>query len=209
MYLLTRMNTVKGSHERTAMEFAPQMTEHVRAVSGLDLTLSDFIFGQPPVTLMWSAMVEDHAVMLAAIERLAADETYTDLSTGSADLFIGPSEDHFRAVVHTAGEMTDVSPLTTTVVATCCADRISDATAWAVEMTDLMHRLTGEGSMFLTDAYGPFGGVAWFMGLADMAAVESMREALRSDEEYLALLARSAGLFLPGSASTSLSQRLS
>ncbi len=208
MYLFTRINTMAGARIRDAIGFAGEITDYVNHHSDLEVSAHSFVFGRPPGTLAWSCLVESHAAMLAANATLNGDDSYLDQTSKAAELFLGPPEDMFREVLHVAGEVTGPSAYTSSVLATCNADRMADTVAWGMEMADLVHRVSGRACMFVGDAYGPFGGVGWLTGFDDAESLDTMRGALRDDADYVSHMGGSTGLFIPGSGRSSLVQRI-
>lgn len=208
MYLFTRTNTVAGTHVREAMSFSVDIATYVNTHSDLDVSLHNFVFGRPMGTVAWSCMVDTHADMAAATAQLLADDSYLDQTSKGAELFVGPAEDALREVLHAAGEVDGPTAYTSSVLAQANVERIADVVAWGANMADLINRISGRTCMFLADAYGPFGGVAWLTAYDDAAAIDGMRIALREHPDYLAAMAESGGLFVPGSGRTSLVQRV-
>ena len=72
--------------------------------------------------------------------------------------------------------------------------------AWGVEIADRYTAVTGTGSAFLADDYGPFGQLTWIAVHADAAAADRADEAVAGDADYLAAIDAGGGLFQPGSA---------
>ena len=208
MYLFTRVNTMTGSRLRDGIQFAGEITDYVNGHSDLDVSGHSFVFGRPPGTLAWSCMVENHAQMLGATDALNGDDSYLDRTAKASELFVGSPEDSFREVLHTAGEMDGPPRYTSAVLANCNAERMADVMAWGPEMTDIVNKVSGRPSMFLGDAYGDFGGVAWLTAFDDADSIDAMRAALTADADYLTHMAGSAGMFIPGSGHTSLVQRI-
>jgi hypothetical protein len=206
MYLFTRINTMAGARLRDGIRFSGEITEFVNETSELDVSLHSFVFGRPPGTVAWSCVVEDHATMLQASAALEGDDNYLDRTTKAADLFEGHPQDDFREVVHVAGQMDGPGRYTSSVLASCQSDRMADVMAWGVEMADLVHGVSGRPCAFLADAYGDFSGVAWITSFDDPTSLDSLRSGLRENADYLGHLARSGGLFIPGTGRTSLLQ---
>lgn len=209
MYLFSRVNTMTGARIRDGVQFAGEITDYVNSHSELDVSAHSFIFGRPLGTLAWSCMVETHAQMLAATEALTGDDSYLDQTAKASELFVGPAEDSFREVLHTAGELTAPGRYTTAVLAKGNAERMADVMMWGMEMTDIVQKVSGRPSAFLADAYADFGGVAWLTAFDDADSIDTMRTELRSDPDYLAHMAGSAGMFIPGSGHGSLVQLIS
>ncbi len=208
MYLMTRVLTIAPGRLRDGLKFATDITEYVNANSSVSFNLGMGVFGRPVGTVVWSGMFESQAQFLDVTAVLLANPGYLERVDAAGGLFTSSPEDAFREIVHTAGDVSGPLAYTSAVLATINADRAVEAISWSIEMADLVNKLTGAPTMFLTDTYGPFGGVAFISGAADAAALDTAHASIRGNSDYLAKMAGSAGMFIPGSGRTVLLQRI-
>jgi hypothetical protein len=201
MLLFSRVVTLTAN-PRTTMPWAVGMTEYVNAHSSLDVSLWMYDFGQPLGTIAWSAVVESQPALVAASASLLADEGYYDKIEESADFGSSPGEDHLREFVHLPtgdGEPVGVGAVATLTTATALFDRIADALGWSVEIAEYVKGVTGSPVAVLMNSYGQMGEIAWIGLQPDQAAGEAARAKLAADTSYMAKMAATKELFVPGS----------
>jgi hypothetical protein len=211
MHLFSRVGVVTGGPVET-LEWAVNITARVNQAMDVEVSLWQGQFGYPLGTVAWTALVESRVQLAEETAKLAADQGYLDLVTqGQAFAGTIPFEDALRTMVHTTTEPGDPPPLgawAEVTTASPAAGQLGAALAWGVEMADRYTAITGTGSAFLTDDYGPFGQMTWIAVHEDAAAADRAGEAVLGDADYLAALDAGGGLFQPGSATQAVSIRL-
>jgi hypothetical protein len=209
MYQFARRLTLQGDTRET-MPWAVEITAHVNANTGMDVSLWGSVFGMPTGTLAWSTMVEGRAQLSGEMAKLPSDTAYLDLAVKAQDWVTGPAEDTFRSVVHggPGAEPPAVGAVASITQAVAATGKMPEAVAWAVDMAQHATTVTGMTVSLLVNAYGDFGGMAFISTAADMAAADAAAEAVQADADYVAKISASAGLFVDGSAHQSLLQKL-
>ena len=211
MHLFSRLGVVNGGPVET-LEWAVNITTSVNQAMDVEVSLWQGQFGYPLGTLAWTALVESRVQLAEETAKLAADKGYLDLVTqGQAFAGTIPFEDALRTMVHTTTEPGDPPPpgaWAEVTAATPAAGQLGAALAWGVEIADRYTAVTGTGTAFLTDDYGPFGQMTWIAVHEDAAAADRAGEAVAGDADYLPALDAGGGLFQPGSASRSASIRI-
>jgi len=86
--------------------------------------------------------------------------------------------------------------------------KAADASAWAIDIANHAASVTGNAVTFGVRQFGEGGAVGWITGYADAAAVDASQAALANDAGYGERIAGAAGLFIEGSPTQILSQRL-
>jgi hypothetical protein len=191
MYLFTRAGRFGPGAIREAVAFVGTMTEKVRQETGLDVHAWASTMSPNLGTTVWATFVEDLEHLEAAGDKLAASDSYIELTEKGAGLFAGPVSDGLAQVV--SGELDPSAPLpnyATSARATAANGHLGAAMANGVEIAETATRITGVRSMFLVDATGAYGGCRWTSGFADIGELERAESALMADESWLALIDR-------------------
>jgi hypothetical protein len=209
MYQFGLLLTLQGDTRET-MPWASEMTAHVNANTGLDLSLWGSVFGYPSGTVAWSAMVEGRAQLGGEMAKLATDNAYHDLRSKAQEWVTGPAENIFRSVVHGApgDEPPAIGAVASVTTAVAATGKMAEAVGWGVDMAQHASSVTATPVLLLVNAYGDFGGMAFISTVADMGVADSSADALQGDSDYIAKIGASSGLFVDGSAHQSLLQRL-
>jgi hypothetical protein len=209
MFQFARVLTLQGDTRET-MPWALEVTAHVNAKTGLDVSLWGSVFGYPVGTIAWSTMVEGRAQLSGEMAQLATDNAYLDLALKAQQWVTGPAEDNFRSVVH--GGPGDTPPAVGAVAsvteALAATGKMPEAVAWAVDMAQHASNVTGTAVSLLVNAYGDFGGMAFISTVADMGVADAAGDAVQSDSDYITKIGASSGLFVDGSAHQSLLRRI-
>ncbi|MGZ4729404.1 MAG: hypothetical protein ACXWB2_16950 [Acidimicrobiales bacterium] len=200
MYLFSRLATLRGN-ERRSLAWAVEMSTYVNAHSDHTVTLWRADFGYPVGTVAWSTWVESLAALNAGFAALGDDDGYHDLVDAAAELITDPPQDVLRRVVF--GEPGTEPPppgaVTSVTTAVVANGKYAEATAWGIEMAELVQQITNQATIFLLDAYGTFGQVTWLSGAPDLATADAGSEAVQANPDYIKRLADVGDLFVPGS----------
>ena len=199
MLLFSRIITPMGNPRRV-MPWVAEMTKYVNDNSDLAVTCWAGNFGYPVGTVAWSSLLESQSALAAATATLMGQAGYLDLIEAAADFVQTPGQDLLREIIHgEPGVPLPLGAVATITTATAVVDRMADAVGWAVEIAQHVEQVMGYPVSVLTDVFGVMGGVTWIGGVPDIAAADSGRAKLAADTGYLAKLAGSKGLFMPGS----------
>ena len=209
MYLFSRLATLRGN-ERRSIAWAVEMTNYVNAHSDHTVTLWRADFGYPVGTVAWSTWVDSLAALNEGFARLADDDGYHDLVDAAEDLLPEPPHDLLRRAVF--GEPGSAPPppgaVTSVTTAVVANGQYAEATAWGIEMAELVQQITSQPTMFLVDAYGTFGQVTWLTGAPDMATAGAGNGAVQADPDYIKRLFDVGDLFVPASGQQRLVSRV-
>jgi hypothetical protein len=209
MYLFSRLATLRGS-ERRSIAWAVEMTNYVNAHSDHTVTLWRADFGYPVGTVAWSTWVDSLAAFSEGFSTLADDDGYHDLVDAGAELLAEPPRDLLRRAIfgEPGSEPPPPGAVTSVTTAVVANGKYAEATAWGIEMAELVQQVANQPTMFLVDAYGTFGQVTWLSGAPDMAAADAGGEAVQTNAEYVKRLADVGDLFIPGSGQQRLVSRV-
>jgi hypothetical protein len=201
MYLFSRLATLRGS-ERRSLAWAVEMNSYVNDHSDHDVSLWRADFGYPVGTIAWSTWADSMAALNKGFARMVEDNGYFDM--------VEPPQDLLRRVLHgtpgpTPSPLGAVTAVTTAVVAN---GQYAEAAAWGIEMAQLVEEVTNQPSLFLANAYGTFGEVAWLSGSPDLATADAAGDAIQADPDYLKRLSDIGDLFVPGSGRQALVTRI-
>jgi hypothetical protein len=190
MYLFTRRRRLDPEHLRAAMAFSTDIAATVTQITGLDVYAWMAFMGPDEGTITWSTRAEHLADLEAGFDKLAADDGYLRSVEEADELFEGPIEDGLAQVV--AGEpATGDAPAYVSIVRGRAANgRLGDAMTLGVEVAETASRLTGLSTLFVAEATGDYGGVAWITGHQSIQSVEASLATLMGDPGWLPLVDR-------------------
>ena len=201
MYLVTRTRVAKPGKMADAVASIQSSKAIVQRVTGRDIALAVPVFGRPPGTVTMAMFVENRADWFDTLDLLRADPEAVALEQRT-DCFETTGDDALRMVLHTAGfdpAAGAAAPLAYSQSWSAQIDhfRFDEAMAWAVDISDHVHGLTGVPLVLAADAYGAFGTLTWVAGLDSAAQADAMNEAMLGDAVWRQKLAAGDGLFIP------------
>jgi hypothetical protein len=205
MYLFARRRRINPARGRAAVGVALEGATRVREATGLTVWVWSPVLSAEFGTMVWSTRVEHLAELEAADDKLMSSE-FGDWIEQNDGMFTGPTEDSVLQVLH--GTPSDQPGAYVQVARAVCANgAMSEAMGFGTEIAEAASRITGLQTMFGSSVTGPFGGVAWLTGVADLGAVEAANAALAADDEWRKLMDRAGHAFQAG-VTTSLLRRL-
>lgn len=189
--------------------FAVDIAEEVERASGVPLSVWTVLYGRPMGTVSWSAQLDSFVDLATFSSKLAESSSHMEKVQAAAGLWIpGSFEDRLANVVHTAGAPGSVDCVSS-LTAVAAPGRMGDATAFGAEVSDHVAALTGCSLTFCVDAFADMGQVTWFVGYADAAAVDTAQAAIAADAGYQERVNATADLFIAGTPTRTLAQRIS
>ena len=102
----------------------------------------------------------------------------------------------------------EVKKYYTVLSAQAANGRLGDAIEFGVRAQQLVSEKTGLATAFMAGVYGPFGTVGWITGGATMADIDKLWDLQMGDADYHALVAEAGDLFLTGSGTTILIEKI-
>jgi hypothetical protein len=199
MLIYSRQLTLTGSPRKT-MPWAAEITAYVNAHSPLDVSLWSANFGYPIGTVAWTTMVESQAQLAEGTASLVADSGYLDLVEQATDFVTTPGEDRIGELVYgTPGDPPGIGAVAQVTTATAIVDQLGSALAFAVDIAQHIEGVTGSPVALFTGLYGTMGSMTWIGVQPDMAGADAVRAKLLADSSYLDRVAKTKGLFIPGS----------
>ncbi|MGE4163961.1 MAG: hypothetical protein AB7G23_19720 [Vicinamibacterales bacterium] len=200
MYLVTRTRVAKPGRMADAVASIQSSKAIVQRVTGRDITLAVPVFGRPPGTVTMAMIVANRADWFDTLDRVRAEPEAAALEQRT-DCFETSGEDVLRMVLHTAGFDPAAGAAGMAYSQTWSAQidhfRFDEAMAWAVDISDHVHGLTGVPIVLAADAYGEFGTLTWVAGLDSAAQADALNEAMLGDAVWRQKLAAGDGLFIP------------
>jgi hypothetical protein len=193
MYLYsrrTRLTTFDG------VDWANRVREHVSSVTGNESQLWATMFGAGYGTLSWTSWAPDLATLEAANDKLIVDDGYLKLSAEGAQYTTGGVDDLLLKPIFGEPDPDRDLNYVSGVVAACAGGNIERAMTAGVEIAQRAEAVTGLPTMFLSNATGPYGGVAWLTGYEDITAMEKATDAINGDPAFLKLVDSTGGCFV-------------
>lgn len=188
MYQFSRLARLSGAQGASAMGWAVDITEHVKSVTGLSLSLFAEVYSATPGTLVWTTTVPDLATLEAAFDKLPPDPHFNELAeAGQAYTLPGSLSDRLRTIVHPAEGPIAItqSEYVTAVYATIANGNFAHGVAAGIEIAQRVERITGNVTVFAMDATGNYGGVAWLTGTAGISELQAAEEKINADLSFV------------------------
>jgi hypothetical protein len=201
MHLFTRTRQVDTLQGPDALTLVTDMAQLASKITDLHVVAWAGVFGLPLGTVIYTARVESQAAAADALAKLSIDPGYQRLDAG-------PGEDAIAELVSVAGPGESTGNFASVVMAQCAPGRIAEATAWGVDILSHASKTTGLDGSFLRGLYGPSATLVWISLAETMEEVDIATASLAADGTYGERIDDAGPLFLPGSASQRLLQRL-
>jgi hypothetical protein len=180
MYLFSRSTVIANND---GLAWAVGMTEHAKRASGLEIGLWSQVFSPEVGRMTWSGFVPDLATFAAAGDAMNSDAAMTAAGEKGAALTTGGLDDGLYNI------LTDFEPdpnapqpeYVTAVSAVCANGKLSEGMTTGVTIAQQVEKITGVPSMFVANVTGVYGGVGWFSGFPNIAALEASQQAMAAD----------------------------
>jgi hypothetical protein len=199
MYMFSRLVTLNGS-PRKVLPWIANITKFVNDHGTLPTSCWQASFGYPLGTVAWSTVADSQVALSAAMGALLAQDGFHDLLDAGTELIAAPGQDTLRELVYgTPSEPPPIGAVATVTTATAAVDRLGDAFVWAVEVAQYVENVIGSPVAVLRDMFGTLGGITWVGSVPDAAAADAAAGKMAADSGYLAKVAGSKDLFIPGS----------
>ncbi len=179
MYLFGR-STVIANNEGLA--WAVGITEHAKRASGLEIELWGQVWSPEFGRITWTSFVPDLTTLAAAGDAMNADAAMTAEAAKGGALTTGGMDDALYSIVH--GEVDPSAPQAEYVSSTsavCANGKLTEGMTTGVEIAQQAEKVTGVPTMFVANVTGVYGGVGWFSGFPDAAALEAAQQAMAAD----------------------------
>jgi hypothetical protein len=201
MYLFTRSRRIRAGSILAGVDWSVAATDLVRKTTGREVNGWMSVLSPEFGTVTWSMWAESMADVIEAGDKLATSATWNDLLQRGDEHFEGAVVDGLANLLHGAPDTAGDPPEYVNVVtASATQGRLADAITAGVSLAEHASKVTGTPTMFLANATGLFGGVAWISPGADIATADAARVALVSDPDWLPLIDKVGTAFAPGAA---------
>jgi hypothetical protein len=207
MYLFTR-NVFHAGPPAEYTANAIEMRQFVADRTGRDIALWNVGFGAPAGSMTYSMRVDGLADLDALAAQLGADTEYHARLAAGAAFVGGPVVDHLSQAIH--GELGDAPPVGSVALVTTAVigGSYGAAIGWALEAATHVSGVGGLPVAVMSDLFGTFGALTWIAVAPDGAAMDASNAKVGADADYLAMLDRADGFFVPGQASRFLLTRI-
>jgi len=203
MYLFARRARMGNGHIRETMSSAVTVTETVNRITGLQVSLYSEVFSPEPDILTWSTFVPDLATIEVAMDKLMADEGYVTDVERLSQYTVGGPQDSLGQIVYGEPDLSrqvEYASVTNSVLA---IGGLQKGTELGIKIAQKVAKVTGVPSLFLLNSTGPYGGVAWVSGYANVQELQEASEKIGGDASFLALIDKGApGAYTPDSTAT-------
>jgi hypothetical protein len=186
-----------------AVEVAGMVTE----ITGLAVSVFATRYSAPLNSIGWSTRLESQAELQEANDKLMANEDYLGWDSSHSELFEDAASDQLSTVV--SSTLAGAPKRFYTVLTAAAANgRMADAVEFGVRAQQFVAETTGMATAFLSAVYGPFGTVAWLTGADSMSDLDTLVAMQMTNADYHALVAEAGPLFIAGSGTTGLIEKI-
>lgn len=194
MYLYSRRARI-GSFDGVA--WATETAAASQAASGVESQVWAAVYSPGFGTIAWTTWFDDLAALETSTNALMADEAYMAKSAEGSDWIVPGSAVDDELLELVAGEPDpEANPLYVSAVrAVCAGGNIVDGVTLGAEIAQRADAVTGASTLFMRNLTGPYAGVAWFTGSADMAAMAAQQAAMAADPGWLDLVDSTGGVY--------------
>ena len=92
--------------------------------------------------------------------------------------------------------------------AQCAGGKIVSAMTWGLEVFNHVGSVTGRDGIFGRSMYGPWATLGWISIASSLDEIDAAQAAMSADPGYIEMVDQGGDLFVPGSATSALSQRI-
>ena len=192
MYLFSRQARLAAGQIRDGIGWAVGQCERAARISGLPVSLYSHVFSPQLGSLSWTAFVPDLATLETANEKLMLEEEYLAAVDQGAQYIESSVDDMLFRVIHGEPDPERDVQYVSAVTAVCASGKLARGIELGARIAQRAEEISGVPTMFLSNATGPYGGVAWLTGFESVRALEAGEDALMADPSWLELIDREA-----------------
>lgn len=178
----------------------PQLRDAVTKTVGSPAYAWAMSAGAPIGCFGISTRVEGNQQLMEFQQKLAASDDYQSVAIQGADLLDGPAQTSLSQIIGSVGEQGDPAPVITITQATVMNGHVADAVGWGMEVLEHVHKVTGQSGLMTNLSAGSFFDIMWIVGAPSAAELDTANDKIQNDAEYIAMLDKAGGFFVPGSA---------
>lgn len=196
MYLFSRRLRARTGDPAKAMAWATGITERVRQISGLDVSLYSSVFGPEVGTLVFSAFVPDLGALETAADKLVVDDGYLTEVVAGQQFAPDGADDRLVQVLHP----TDIGIPTeevnyVAVVEAVSGPNMAACVETAIAIARRSEAVTGRATLVASNVTGAWGGISWMNAFPDLAAAEAANQAISADADWMQLVQEAGNVF--------------
>jgi hypothetical protein len=192
MYLFNRRGRLDGGNTNEALAWATGITAKAKEVSDLEVGLWMQTYSPGYGTLVWSTFLTDLASLEAGGDKLAADPGYVAMADEGSKYISGGLDDGLIQIIHGNPDPNRTIEYAAGVQAVCATGNIANAMAVGVEIAQKAEVITGLPTLFGSSLTGPYGGVGWITGYANIGELEAAQQALGADASWVDMIDKKA-----------------
>lgn len=208
MNLFSRNLSVDPLRAVEGYTFGAELAARVTKTTGLAVSVWRPLYGTPAGTISFSCRVDSLAAMGAASDKLEADKGYMDLLASNDGRLIGPLQDNMSQFVSIAGEPNLAGRYVSIITAQMAPGKLMESMTWSVEILEHVVKLTGVGGSLVRGLFGPYATIAWLGLYESLEQLDTADAQEMADEAYLNSVNGAGDLFVTGSVSSVLLQRV-
>ncbi len=190
MYLFSRQARLAPGQMRDGIGWAVGQCERAARISGLPVSLFSQVFSPQLGSLSWTAFVPDLSSLEAADEKLMLDAEYLAAIDQGTAYIDGGVDDLLFNVVHGEPDPDRDVQYVSTVRAVCASGNLGRGMEVGVQIAQRAEEITGVPTLFVANATGPYGGVAWLTGFENLPALETGEAALMAEPSWIEMIDR-------------------
>ena len=180
MHLFIRRARMAPGQTRASMAWAVEITDRVRQVTGMDVSLHALVLSPDVGEVAWRTLAEDMAALETAFDKLLIDDFFVAEQDRAASFTLGPPTDTLQRIVH--GELPrDPLAYASMITTTCRPGRIEPGMTAAIELATRATEISGAQTAVTMHETGPYGTISWITPHPGIESLDAADEALATD----------------------------
>lgn len=207
MFIFNRSTTLNRNRMMEATMASVEVAALVTKITGIDVNVFATRYGEAGNTIAWTCRLDSQDELEVANAKLMANEEYLAWAGSNNEMFETAPHDRLSSII--SSTLTpEVKRYYTVLTAQAANGRLGAAMEFGVRAQQLVAEKTGLATAFMAGVYGPFGTVGWITGGASMADIDKLWDMQMNDTDYHALVGEAGDLFLTGSGTTMLIEKI-
>jgi hypothetical protein len=183
MHLFIRRARMAPGQTRASMAWAVEITDRVRQVTGMDVSLHALVLSPDVGEVAWRTLAEDMAALETAFDKLLIDDFFVAEQDRAASFTLGPPTDSMQRIVH--GQLPrDPLPYVSLITTTCRPGRVEAGMTAAIELATRATEISGAQTAVTMHETGPYGTISWITPHPGIESLDAADEALATDARW-------------------------
>jgi hypothetical protein len=205
MYIFSRRVTARPDQLAQGLAAAVEIGQKASTVAGRPIGVYHARFGAPMGSILYSTRVETMAELEAMTNKMSADKKYAEWIAPMRAMFT-PPEDAVVSIISSSITAPGARYVSGTM-AIPANGKVAAAVEFGVKVQSHMSN-AGFKSAFGSYPFGPYGALQWLTALDSWAELDKLNGFFATDPGFAAFLVEAGTLFVEGSATNTLVEKI-